>query len=140
LNSKTIFLRDINQSIVCLLSSEAAPFIKEQLISIKSILEHLYPSSFQPTISSTSKFKNIHLDIYNRFSEDVSVDCYMINRLINSFREKDLLAMFIQIISTSPTEKTSITPKDCRTTHALSKTTRRTISHLRKLSRRSVKS
>lgn len=70
---KTIVMRDQEQELAGLLSTEASDFIHARLEPFKSILKNLYPDSFIPTDSSnsSSKFKNIQLDIYNRFAESV---------------------------------------------------------------------
>jgi hypothetical protein len=73
-HSKTINIWDQDKELVAIISTEATLFIQEHLKVFKAIFQHIYPESFQTMDSSSSKgkFKTIHLDIYNRFAEDVS--------------------------------------------------------------------
>jgi hypothetical protein len=68
-------MRDQEQEIAGLLSTEGSDFICQRLKPFKSVLKNIYPDSFKWTDSSKSsfKFKNIQLDIYNRFAESVSL-------------------------------------------------------------------
>lgn len=65
---------DQEQELVGLLSTEGSDFICQHLKPFKAILKNIYPDSFLWTDSSMSnaKFKNIQLDIYNRYAESVS--------------------------------------------------------------------
>jgi hypothetical protein len=72
--SKTIIVRDLSEKLVGLLSTEASSFIKDRLKPFVGILQGIYPDSFKPVNSSKAgpSFKNIQLDVYNRFAESVS--------------------------------------------------------------------
>jgi hypothetical protein len=64
----------VGQTLVALISTEARSFIVHRLKPFVAILQNIYPSLFEPVDSSGQgfKFKNIQLDVYNRFAENVS--------------------------------------------------------------------
>jgi hypothetical protein len=65
---------------VGLLSTEASSFIADRLKPFKGILQRIFPGSFDPVDSSRPgfKFKNVQLDVYNRFGESVGIAIYLV--------------------------------------------------------------
>jgi hypothetical protein len=65
----------MHEKLVGILSTEAKSFIKDRFKPFAGILRRIHPQSFVAVDSSKPgfRFKNIQLDVYNRFGEDVSV-------------------------------------------------------------------
>jgi hypothetical protein len=113
-SSKTIVLKDLQDSLVGVLSTEARPFIVDRLKPFKGILQRIFPESFVPVDSSKLgfKFKNVHLDVYNRYGESVGIkNSWIVLSMLKGFdRAKAHQRTFILTTCERMESKTLTTP------------------------------